>query len=216
MLVLGFLLGGDAAQAGYLNYSYHWGISPSPVFSSGTGSVAVALGRGGVGSNRILTEAVTTSSSAPATHPDVFSKSFNLTLHLTDNASHQFGNLTFHGTITGTLSASRANLVEKFSTPVEHITLGGRTYYVELPSSVWLRPPGSALIPAVYANVWTVTPPPHRTAMTAALIHTASVPVGAGAAPEPSALVLAGLGTGVIAALRVWRGRRPFAAAAAQ
>jgi hypothetical protein len=45
-------------------------------------------------------------------------------------------------------------------------------------------------------------------------IHTASVPGGAASAPEPSALVLAGLGVGLVAAVCIWRYRRPFVATA--
>ena len=213
MLVLGFLLGGGVAQAGFLNYSYHWSISPSPVLSSGTGTVAMALGRGGVGSSRDLAMAVTTSSDASARRPDVFYKSFSLTMHLTDNASHRSGNLTFHGTVFGTLSSHSAHLIERFSTPLEHIRLGNHVYYVRLPSAFWLAPPGSSHVPTIYATVWDppVSPQPVGASTP---IHTSSVPGGAGSAPEPSALVLAGLGAGLAAAVCVWRYRRPFVAAA--
>jgi hypothetical protein len=210
ILALGFLLGGGAAQAGFLNYSYHWSISPSPVLASGTGTVAMALGRGGIGRSRDLAMAVTTSSSASASHPDHFYKNFYLTMHLTDRANHRSGNLTFHGTVTGTLSAHSAHLLERFSTPLEHIRLGNHVYYVRLPSAFWLAPPGSPHVPTIYATVWD---PPVSPA-SAAPIHTASVPTGAGAAPEPSTLVLAGLGAGLVAAVCIWRYRRPFVATA--
>ncbi|HEY7310705.1 MAG TPA: hypothetical protein VH643_15180 [Gemmataceae bacterium] len=211
MLVLGFLLGGGAAQAGFLNYSYHWSISPAPVLASGTGTVAMALGRGGIGGSRDLAMAVTTSSSASARRPDHFYKTFSLTMHLTDRAEHLSGNLTFHGTVIGTLSSHSAYLIERFSTPLESIRLGNHIYHVRLPSAIWLAPPGSSHVPTIYATVWDplVSPQPLGASTS---IHTSSVPGGAGSAPEPSALVLAGLGAALAVAVGVWRCRRPHVA----
>lgn len=216
ILIVGLFFGGTA-RAGYL-YSYHWGIRPGPVIASGTGSVAMALGQGGVGSGRILVAAATTTSSAANSSPDRFNKSFSLTMRLTDSASRQSGTLTFQGTIRGTLSFDRTNLVERFRTPIERIKLGGRTYYVEMPSNIWLRPPGSSTVPMIYAKVWTVNPPPprrppHPPIWVAATIHTASIsaPTDAASAPEPSALVLAGLGFALAGAVGACRSRWRFA-----
>jgi hypothetical protein len=199
VLVLGLIWGG-AARAGYMDWSYHWSISPAPVFASGTGTVSQALGPGGKGASRILAAAVTTSSSATTRDPDRFNKYFSLTLHIKDLATHRSGNLTFYGHIYGTLTATTAHLLETFRTPTEHLTLGKHTYWVTLPKSLTLRAPGSSLVPAYYATVWVqnVLPPPrfipHPMAASIAMVREASVPIGAASAPEPSSFVLGGLG----------------------
>ncbi len=216
VMVLGLFWGGDA-HADYMNWSYHWSISPAPVLSSGTGTVSQALGQPGQGAPRILAAAVTTSSDASASNPDRYNKYFRLTLHLMDRATHQSGSLTFLGTISGTLTATTSHLTERFLTPSEHLTLGRHIYWVNLPRYISLMPPGSLVVPTYYAGVWVenvppppmVKPPVH--AATIATVHEASVlgdlPVPAGHVPEPSSLVLGGLGIvllGCIACRRYW------------
>ncbi|HZV07475.1 MAG TPA: PEP-CTERM sorting domain-containing protein [Gemmataceae bacterium] len=220
VLVLGLLWGG-AAHAGYMNWSYHWSISPAPVFASGTGTVSQALGPGGKGASRILAAAVTTSSSASAKDPDHFNKYFSLTLHITDLATHKTGSLTFNGHITGTLTATSTHLTETFRTPLEHVRLGNHVYWVDLPSSLRLAAPGASWIPAYYASVWVqnVSPPPkttwHPMAASIAMVREASVVAdapGAGSAPEPSSLILGGLGVALAGCAAVRRRLASFKA----
>jgi hypothetical protein len=215
VLVVGFLFSQRAARAEYMDWSYHWSISPAPVLASGTGSVAQALGQPGKGSTRILAAAVTTSSDASTRHPDYFYKSFDLTLHLTDRATHQSGSLTFQGRISGTLTATSAHLIESFRTPIEHLKLGSHIYYVDLPSRFSLLPPGAPVVRDYYATVWVENDPPPRwhpevKAASIMVVHAASVggdPPGTASAPEPSSLVLVSLGVVLMgcAAIRRYR-----------
>jgi hypothetical protein len=209
LLIVGFLFSAGAARADYMDWSYHWSISPAPVLASGTGTVSQALGWGGKGSTRLLAAAVTTSSDATTKDPDHFDKSFSLTLHIKDLGAHLSGILTFHGLIYGTLTANSAHLTETFSTPTEHIKLGSHTYYVTLPHEVWLQRPGSPYVPYYYASVRVLntSPPPHSdppAVKASAMVSTASIASVPGAstpvasAPEPSGLVLVGLGIALL------------------
>src|SRR3954466_10935865 len=108
------LLGAGQARAEMVTFSYQWTAQPS-VISGGTGSVALAAVDPGsapveVGSSTpafIHGATVTTTSSA--TDPaDSFNTPFSMKLHLTDDASHESKDLTFVGTISGTLTATTA------------------------------------------------------------------------------------------------------------
>ncbi len=201
-------------RADYMDWSYHWSISPSPVLASGTGSVAQALSRSGLGAHRLLVAAATTTSSAMASDPDHFNKNFKLSLRLTDLATHQSGNLTFSGNISGTLSYNRAQLSESFRTNVEHLRLGNHMYWVTLPNYVRLMPPGSSAVPMLYASVLVQNLPPSpplppiHPLMRTAGITTASIATDPKVAstPEPSGIVLGSLGAvlGCVVVRRIW------------
>jgi hypothetical protein len=218
VLVLGLLWGGDT-RADYMNWSYHWSIGPAPVLASGTGTVSQALGQPGRGAHRLLAAAVTTSSDASASKPDHYNKSFQLTLHLMDLATRQSGSLTFSGIISGTLTGTASHLTERFLTPIEHLRLGGHIYWVELPSRITLMAPGSLVVPYYYAQVRVLNvlpPPPHPRIMAAsiAMVREASIaaaPPASGATPEPSSLLLCGLGIGLLGCAALWRYRLDLA-----
>jgi hypothetical protein len=184
------------------------------VLASGTGTVAFALYRGGMGAPVLRAAAVTTNSAAPPQRPDQFARSFTLTLHLRDIPSHQSGALVFRGTITGTLSATSSHLIERFAVAEEHIRLGGHVYDVTLfPRNFALMRPGSPFVPQIDAvvRVHDVWPESSRIAQPlaeAVSIHDASVP----SAPEPSALLLAGWGVVLLGGVCTWRCRRILAA----
>jgi hypothetical protein len=211
-LAAGLLFGG-AARAGYMDWSYHWSISPAPVLSSGTGSVAQALGPAGMGARRILAAAVTTSSDATAQDPDRFNANFHLTLHLTDLAKHLSGSLTFTGNLHGWLTYDGAHLTESFHSPIEHLRLGNHMYWVVLPNHFRLRPPGSLVVPTFYASVLVVNlppPPPYfHPGIRPSSITTASIVTNpnASSTPEPSGLVLGSLSVvllGCAFVRRIW------------
>jgi hypothetical protein len=94
-------------------------------------------------------------SSATANAPDTYNLGYNLTLHLTDKPSKQSGDLTFHGTITGTVTATSSHLTNNFSDPTtQKITLGHHTYSVTInPSLMTLAAPGSTSPPQINATV---------------------------------------------------------------
>ena len=214
MLVVGFLLCDNTARAEYMNWSYHWSIGSGRVLASGTGTVSQALGQPGTGATRILAAAVTTNSDATTSNPDRFHSYFDLTLHLTDRATHQSGTLTFQGLISGTLTSNSAHLTESFRTPIEHIKVGNHIYYVELPSHFTLLPPGSPVVRDYYASIWVENVPPPPTSlpqvMTASMMLSGAsiAPVGhIGPVPEPSSLVLICLGVVLLSCAAVRRCR---------
>jgi hypothetical protein len=215
VVVVGLLLGGQPARADFMNWSYQWSIGPRPVFASGTGTVAMALGQSGRGAAHLQVAAVTTSSSAPASSPDRFNSSFNLTLHLTDRASHTSGNLAFQGRIFGTLTSAGAHLSEMFPTSLEHLRLGGHVYLVSLPNRLMLLPPGASRVPSLTAtvrvvNVWNPPPRPHPQPLSASppmMATIASISPAGAPAPEPPALLLSGVGIVLVSLGCLWRYR---------
>jgi hypothetical protein len=216
MLALGLLSRQNAARAEFLDWSYNWGIGPRPVLASGTGTVAFAMYRGGMGAPVLPVAAVTTSSAAPPQRPDQFASSFKLTLHLKDIPSGRSGDLVFRGTITGTLTSTSSNLVERFAAATEQITLGRHTYDVTLyPSHFMLFRPGNPYVPKIDALVRVHDARiPVMHPLAEAVVRDASVLDAAVlAAPEPSAFVLAGWGAVLLVCVCVWRCRRVFAAA---
>jgi hypothetical protein len=213
IVLVGGLLCGGGARAGYMDWSYRWSISPAPVLASGTGTVSQALGQPGMGASHILAAAVTTSSDAPANNPDRYNQSFRLTLHLMDRHTHQSGSLTFYGTIYGTVTFDSAHLTESFRTPVEYLRLGRHIYEVELPHYMRLMPPGSLVVPTYFAwvRVWNILPPPpprvppRLMAASVMMASIAAAPPTSAATPEPTGLILGGLGAALLACSALWR-----------
>jgi hypothetical protein len=151
------------SRADFMDWSYHWSISPGPVLSSGTGSVALTLAQDGSGASSIPAATVTTSSSATNAAPDVYKVGYNLTLRLEDIHSNKAGDLTFHGLLSGTVSATSSHLTNSFSSPTtERLLLGGHLYSVTInPSLMTLAPPGSSVLPQINALVRVTNPTGH-------------------------------------------------------
>src|SRR5262245_32205715 len=113
--------GAGAARADPISFSYAWGTTKDSVLTGtngstgnglSTGSVAVALAPDGSsafspggGPARIAVATFTTTSSAGGENPaDRFNTRFGMTLHLTDAASGQSGDLTFSAALRGELT----------------------------------------------------------------------------------------------------------------
>jgi hypothetical protein len=174
----------SSVRADFLDWGYHWSVN-TPVLSSGTGSVALAVVQDGSGADKIPAVSVTTTSAALPTNPDVFHSNYNLTLTLTDHSSNTSENVTFTGLVSGTLTASGSALTNTFLGPLtQKVTIGQHVYTVTMDQGTTrLLAPGSATPPLLDATV-TVT--------------NASQGGGnggtAGNTPEPASLVLGGLG----------------------
>jgi hypothetical protein len=136
-------------------------------------------------------------SSAPRTTPDAITNgSYSLTLNLVDSASGESGSVTFTGMLNGTFSTTSANVTNAFTGPTsQQLTLGGHLYTITIGPYAPPGPPGAA-------NAGTIS---------------AHVDVGdsgggsGGDSPEPSTLVLSGLGLSFLG-VASWRKRRQHAA----
>ncbi|HEY7427148.1 MAG TPA: PEP-CTERM sorting domain-containing protein [Gemmataceae bacterium] len=194
-------------RADFMDWSYHWSITPSAVLTSGTGSVAMGLAQDGSGASTIPAATVTTTSSATAAAPDKYSVGYNLALHLTDNPSNQSGDLTFHGTVSGTVTATSSHLTNTFNDPTtQKLTLGGHTYSVTInPSLLTLPAPGSPNPPQINAQV-SVANATGNSPSVAPQVTTPNAPTGPiRGVPEPTSLALsclASCGCGLGAWLR--------------
>ncbi len=156
------------AQAALVDFSYRWGVGPSAVLTGtnsstgngkSTGSVAFALVRQGFdavvpGGAAVAVPVgfVVTTSSARSASPDRFNIDFVLRLRIRDAGSGAWGELTFNGTITGTLTATSSHLTATLQAPTQQLALGKYLYTVTLPKTI--HPNGPSSVPtAVYAFV---------------------------------------------------------------
>jgi len=110
------------------------------------------------------------SSSAPGEDPFTGSSgAWSLTMNITDDASSASGQVTFTGTLTGSVRPNASNLNNVFDPPqTQTITLGGVPYIITVGPYTPPGPPGSAQKGAIAAHVVCV--------------------------PEPSSVALLGLG----------------------
>ncbi len=129
--------------------------------------------------------------SSASTTPIVFNaQTYTLTMHITDNGTHDTGALTFTGTINGSLSATTSTLVNSFSTP-SPLSLDGHLYHVSI-ASVPLAPPTS----------------PQQNILAAVSVTNVVATVNPISTPEPTSLVLGGLGFSLFGLGGCWKRRR--------
>ncbi len=196
LLALGLLpLLGTVARAEPI-WSYSWS-STVPAVTSDDGSLGKVIltpGFGGPMSGPASSgpgiTAATLDASGPASGTAVFTnRGYGLTMHLTDINSNTSADLKFTGAFSGTL-ASAFNLTNSITKPpTQSVTLGGYTYNVSLGLYV---PPEPGKSGSVGANV-TISGP-------------GQVPP-INQVPEPTSLVLAGLGLSALG-LGYWRRNR--------
>src|SRR5262245_24574494 len=107
------LVAGNPARAEPVSWSYSFSSSPDVVNSDegSQGAVTFLPASGGPLSGSVDSgngiQAATLVASAPATGTATFtSQGYGLTMHLTDNASHTTGDLTFAGALSGSLGGT--------------------------------------------------------------------------------------------------------------
>jgi len=194
------------------DWSYNWTTTTPLVGTNGAGvSILPASGSGSAISD-IVAANLSVLSSAPAATPDSVNGGWNLTLHLTDNASGNSGTLPFSGQFKGTVSASSSNVDNTFNQPtVQSLSLGAHDYTVTI--GLYTPPglTGTTLKGAIGANLAlsnisaplpiTGPPPP-----TSPLPPPLPGPAPIHNVPEPSSFVLAALGLSSLS-LSTWRRR---------
>jgi hypothetical protein len=196
-----FGLAASTARAGFIPWSYQWEASPPVVLSDSSrlhdiaqpfGAV-VLLGQGhpkdASNHSEIVAVSLRTFSLASDGHPAIFTHAgYSLTVHLTDLASHQSGNLTFTGEFNGRLSRKHADIDNKFTGPrTQTLTLGNNLYTVHIGPFAPPGPPSSGGTGAISADV---------------SAHPAGVTT-----PEPSTLFLMSLGALGLSVIS-WKKRR--------
>jgi hypothetical protein len=173
LLTLLFLDTGQA-RADLIDFSYSWTVQPAVITGPPTNSGFVMVSAAPDGNGSYDTTAATataipgatiTTSSSATNPPDTFNTPFNVTLHLTDTTSGASKDLTFSGTVKGTLTATSASLTSTFSNPLtQTVNLGQNAYTVTIdPTLSNLPGPTSttpALIDALVTAGHTGNPPP--------------------------------------------------------
>jgi hypothetical protein len=185
-------------RADYLNWTYS--TTPSvPGVATGSagkpgGTVLLTDFTNQAGGTKIPVIAYLTASSSasPATF-DPNNSAYTLKLTITDNATHDSGTLTFTGSVGGTLSATSSTLVNAFVPSPNTLNLDGHVYTVNIPPAALAAPTSPQQ--NIFANV------------TVKDAGTGSPLTGT---PEPSALLLSGLGfccVGLSRCRGLWHGR---------
>lgn len=190
-----FLLGPSAARADLLTWGFNWSGNPASVGADpgGTGGIFLLDPQPGQGqgSMHLAGTQLEVFSSAPAGTLDHFTnRPYTDSITITDNASHTSGTLTFTGLFNGTLSPSQANITNTFTgKTIQTLLLGGHLYTVHLDQYI---PPTPTSAGAFGADITVTT-------------NSGGGGSGGGGggggsgggghhAPEPSSLILAGLG----------------------
>jgi hypothetical protein len=203
---LASLLLTGVAQADFTNWSASWslGTGQGPNFVSGFSDVAFALSSptGPVSSTLPVGTFSVNSSSTPHS-PDSFNAGYDLSLRITDNTTHDSGVLTFHGLISGSTGPGVDGLTNTFSDPSQTLSLDGHAYHVSVA-------PSTTIPDAKHAGIL----------LNASVSVDGAQGSGSGGGsnsqgqpavqqtPEPSGLVLAGLGLALCGVCRKWPRRR--------
>ena len=160
---------------------------PSPgMVAGGIEMIAPAYGWH-QGSQEVVVSNLRAFGSAPLATPDVFTNTgYKIGLVILDLASMTFGELSLSGMLTGTITHATVDLLNSFTgETVKSLRLGDNVYTVSLSDFIPPGPQDSGILGSISARV--SVEPAH--------------------APEPSTLLLAGLG-GAFVGLATWRKRR--------
>jgi hypothetical protein len=203
-------VGAGRVAADPISYGYSWNVNSS--VSAGAGSVTFSNGDNSTsnGSTNTVAAYLKTMSTASMSSPDIVSGSYTAAITLTDlnTAGHPSATLTFTGMLNGTLTAQTSVT----STSITGVSDGmgfhaGQTFDAVLVGSTLFdvsfagyAPPGSpkagtqgALSFNISASLASPGGDPH--------------PTGGGSTPEPSTMLLGGIGA-ALSGLAAWRRRR--------
>jgi hypothetical protein len=194
---------GGSVRADQIAWTYSWQRNPVSIAADGDGTGGVSLTneatpKDAAGNSDIVATNLRIFSSASPNLPDslVTGGAYTLTLTLTDSASGQSGTATFTGKLSGTFSANNSNLTNVFNSPtVDALVLGGNTYTVTIGPYSPPGPPTASNAGSIAAFV-AVTPGAGG-----------GGGVGVQDVPEPSTMLLAGLGLSFLGGA-AWRKRR--------
>jgi hypothetical protein len=187
-------------RADLIGWTYSWNNSPSSIAADSPGTGSVTLTNEGTrmaaGNSQIVATNLKTISMADAGAPAMLTTGgqYTLTLTLTDKTSGQVGTLSWNGKLSGSFSATSANITNLFTSPMtQTIDLGTNAYTVTLGSYLPPGPPGSKNSGAIGAHVVVSSLAPGGN------------PGPSGFSPEPSTLLLCSLGFAGCALARLRR-----------
>jgi len=191
-LVVSLAAAASPARADFMNWGYTTSATP-PVVSSGTGTIQMTGITNGTAAVSIPLLGMQDSSAATSGSPDVYNSHYLLALTFTDNTTHDSGTLTLKGALQGKLTATTSSVMNTITGPTS-LALDGHLYTVSI-HSLLLTAPGT----------------PQQTLT--ATVTVSNIPPGGGShTPEPTSLLLGGLGL-TCAGIGCWwkRLRRPTA-----
>jgi hypothetical protein len=164
------------------SFSYSWDQSPTTIGAdgSGSGSISISVGSGtATAPSTIVAANLSVITSAVAPSMDTYTnKAYQLTLTLTDSASGQSGQYVFNGLLNGSANTTSSNFSNTYvgpTTVTDHI--GAYNYTVQILAPVVPPISGGITQGGISAQV---------------TVGASSTP--ASTSPEPSTLLLAGLG----------------------
>jgi hypothetical protein len=189
------------SRADLIQWGFSWTNTPSLTADSGMGGVSFSNQAAipAAGNTSVVATNLTLVSTAPAAHPDTFNNAgtYTLTLRLTDAASTQSGTLSWTGKLGGSFSMNSAAVTNTFLSPItQELDLGTNAYTVTIGGYLPPGPPGTQNPGAIGATV-----------EVSSLIPGGDPGTSGGPSPEPSSLLLCGLGAAGCA-LAGWRRRR--------
>jgi hypothetical protein len=197
------LIMGTSARAGLVaaskvQWSYNFTPAASAVYADTNSSAGVSFTneptKSAVGDSDVVMTNMRVFSTADPNKPDALthngSYKISLTLGTSANGSPMSGTLTFMGKLTGTFSAASANVSNMFgSNTTQTLTLGNYLFTVSLTAYTPAGPPDQVNAGSISAHV------------AISGIHVAT------GSPEPSSMLLAGLGLSFMGGA-AWRKRR--------
>lgn len=184
------------AHAEFIPWKYDWTADQSVLNADAPGTSKILLSEthaglsNASGSTDVVAANIRISSTAPPTAKDTFTdKGYGLTLFLLDEQSGQSGTLEFGGVFNGSVSSLSSNLTHTFvGDETQSLILGNHEFTVNIGPYTPPGPPGSTNAGAVSAF---------------AQVEVREVQH----APEPSTMVLSGIGLSMLG-LVGWRKKR--------